>query len=71
MPPSSAGASAFITPLLAAVQERPLVAVLGPSGSGKSSLVFAGLLPAPAGRGRVAVASAGPATVRSTAWPPY
>jgi energy-coupling factor transporter ATP-binding protein EcfA2 len=27
------------------VQNKPLVAVIGPSGSGKSSLVFAGLLP--------------------------
>jgi predicted ABC-type transport system involved in lysophospholipase L1 biosynthesis ATPase subunit len=31
--------------LLEIVQRQPLVAVLGPSGSGKSSVVFAGLLP--------------------------
>ena len=31
--------------LLVAVQQKPLVAVIGASGSGKSSLVFAGLLP--------------------------
>ena len=43
--PFFCGRERFITPLLAAVQERALVAVLGPSGSGKSSLVFAGLLP--------------------------
>jgi hypothetical protein len=35
-----------IRELVAHVQEHPLVAVVGPSGSGKSSLVFAGLLPA-------------------------
>ncbi|MGH3755109.1 MAG: serine protease [Pseudonocardiaceae bacterium] len=31
--------------LVTEVQRRPLVAVVGPSGSGKSSVVFAGLLP--------------------------
>jgi len=31
--------------LLEAVRDRPLVALLGPSGSGKSSVLFAGLLP--------------------------
>ncbi|MGB3300710.1 MAG: CHAT domain-containing protein, partial [Phormidesmis sp.] len=31
--------------LLAAVVQQPFVAVVGPSGSGKSSIVFAGLLP--------------------------
>jgi len=31
--------------LLAAVQRQPLVAVVGPSGSGKSSLVYAGVVP--------------------------
>ncbi len=43
--PFFCGRERFTTPLRAAVQERTLVAVLGPSGSGKSSLVFAGLLP--------------------------
>ena len=32
--------------LAAAVKTKPLVAVVGPSGSGKSSVVFAGLIPA-------------------------
>ena len=31
--------------LLAAVNQQPLIAVTGPSGSGKSSVVFAGLIP--------------------------
>ena len=40
------GREAFIEQLLAALQEQPLVAVVvGSSGSGKSSLVYAGLLP--------------------------
>jgi hypothetical protein len=34
-----------IARLKALVEERPLVLIVGPSGSGKSSLVFAGLLP--------------------------
>lgn len=33
--------------VLTAVTQRPLTAVIGPSGSGKSSLVFAGVLPRP------------------------
>ncbi|MCP4684028.1 MAG: hypothetical protein GY867_01145, partial [bacterium] len=32
--------------LLESVRQNPLVAVLGPSGSGKSSIVFAGMIPA-------------------------
>lgn len=39
------GRDSFITQLVAAVQTQPLVTVIGPSGSGKSSVVFAGLLP--------------------------
>ena len=40
------GRETFIDRLVAAVEgEAPLVAVIGPSGSGKSSVVFAGLLP--------------------------
>jgi serine/threonine-protein kinase len=39
------GREAFVGQLLEAVQRQTLVAVLGPSGSGKSSVVFAGLLP--------------------------
>ena len=39
------GRERVIQTLVAAVKQQPLVAVVGPSGSGKSSLVFAGLLP--------------------------
>jgi formylglycine-generating enzyme required for sulfatase activity len=40
------GREAFIEPLFEAVLKRNLVAVIGPSGSGKSSIVQAGLVPA-------------------------
>src|SRR5205823_15055591 len=39
------GRETFTQSLLEAVRRMPLVAVVGPSGSGKSSVVFAGLLP--------------------------
>ncbi|MGB7440069.1 MAG: AAA family ATPase [Coleofasciculaceae cyanobacterium] len=39
------GRSKFINDLVQAVRTKPLVAVVGASGSGKSSLVLAGLLP--------------------------
>ena len=39
------GREVFIKQLMDSVQNKPLIAVIGPSGSGKSSLVFAGLLP--------------------------
>ncbi|MBV8886677.1 MAG: CHAT domain-containing protein, partial [Chroococcidiopsidaceae cyanobacterium CP_BM_RX_35] len=39
------GREQFIQELVAAVNTKPLVAVVGPSGSGKSSVVFAGLVP--------------------------
>jgi len=39
------GREAFIEQLITAVQEKQFVAVIGSSGSGKSSVVFAGLLP--------------------------
>jgi len=39
------GRETVVAHLLEAVHHQPLVAVIGPSGSGKSSLVFAGLLP--------------------------
>ena len=39
------GREAFTQQMLEAVQQQSLVTVLGPSGSGKSSVVFAGLLP--------------------------
>ena len=39
------GRNKATTSLVAAVNSRPLVAVVGASGSGKSSLVFAGLIP--------------------------
>ena len=39
------GRDRAIQDLLIAVQQQPFVAVTGPSGSGKSSIIFAGLLP--------------------------
>ncbi len=39
------GREAFTNKLVAAVRKKPLVAVIGRSGSGKSSVVFAGLIP--------------------------
>jgi WD40 repeat protein/tetratricopeptide (TPR) repeat protein len=39
------GREAFVTELQTAVARKPFVAVIGASGSGKSSVVFAGLLP--------------------------
>ncbi|MFT5193799.1 MAG: WD40 repeat protein/energy-coupling factor transporter ATP-binding protein EcfA2 [Candidatus Promineifilaceae bacterium] len=39
------GREAFVTQLQEAVEKQPFVPVLGPSGSGKSSLIFAGLFP--------------------------
>lgn len=39
------GREAFISQLLQALDQKHLITVLGPSGSGKSSVVFAGLLP--------------------------
>jgi WD40 repeat protein/DNA-binding SARP family transcriptional activator len=39
------GRDSFVQQLLANVHERDMVAVIGPSGSGKSSVVFAGLFP--------------------------
>jgi WD40 repeat protein/energy-coupling factor transporter ATP-binding protein EcfA2 len=39
------GREQFTSDLVAAVKTKPLVAVVGPSGSGKSSVVFAGLIP--------------------------
>ena len=39
------GREAFIQQLVDAVHRKPLVAVVGSSGSGKSSVVFAGLIP--------------------------
>ncbi len=39
------GREVMIDRLVDAVQQQPVVALVGPSGSGKSSLIFAGLLP--------------------------
>ncbi|MCA9928838.1 MAG: serine/threonine-protein kinase PknK, partial [Anaerolineales bacterium] len=39
------GREAFTEQLIEAVETQPLIAVIGPSGSGKSSVVHAGLLP--------------------------
>jgi len=43
--PFFCGRETFTEQLLVAVQKKPLVAVIGASGSGKSSVVFAGLIP--------------------------
>ncbi|MCP4403775.1 MAG: CHAT domain-containing protein [bacterium] len=40
------GRDSYTTKLVEAVQNQPLTAVIGASGSGKSSLVYAGLIPA-------------------------
>ena len=53
------GRQSFVARLVAATARQPLVAVVGPSGVGKSSVVFAGLLPALA---RQAQVDATPAT---------
>ncbi|MDF5715847.1 MAG: hypothetical protein PUP93_18675 [Rhizonema sp. NSF051] len=39
------GREKFIASLVSAANSNPLVAVIGASGSGKSSVVFAGLIP--------------------------
>ncbi|WP_156818202.1 nSTAND1 domain-containing NTPase [Mastigocladopsis repens] len=39
------GRETFVNGLVEAVNEQPLVGVIGPSGSGKSSIVYAGLIP--------------------------
>ena len=39
------GREVFADQLIERVRGKPLVAVIGPSGSGKSSLIFAGLFP--------------------------
>jgi len=39
------GRETFVNGLFEAVHKQPLVAVIGPSGSGKSSVIFAGLVP--------------------------
>ncbi|MCB0210220.1 MAG: PD40 domain-containing protein [Anaerolineae bacterium] len=39
------GRETFVNQLVEVVEQQPLVAVTGPSGSGKSSVVFAGLVP--------------------------
>ena len=39
------GRETFVNGLVQATHSQPLVAVIGPSGSGKSSVVFAGLIP--------------------------
>ncbi|NJO53344.1 MAG: hypothetical protein HC840_32480, partial [Leptolyngbyaceae cyanobacterium RM2_2_4] len=43
------GREALAEKLTQVVYQRPLVAIIGASGSGKSSLVFAGLIPATCG----------------------
>ncbi|WP_414581625.1 CHAT domain-containing protein, partial [Scytonema sp. PCC 10023] len=39
------GRETFVNELLQTIRKQPLVGVIGPSGSGKSSVVFAGLIP--------------------------
>ncbi len=39
------GRESYIAQLVEAVQKKPFSAIIGPSGSGKSSVVFAGLVP--------------------------
>jgi WD40 repeat protein len=39
------GRETFVNGLVEAVKKQPLIAVIGPSGSGKSSVVYAGLIP--------------------------
>ncbi len=39
------GREEFVNTLVKVVHQQPLVALIGPSGSGKSSIVFAGLIP--------------------------
>jgi WD40 repeat protein len=52
------GRDTFTDTLVSAVhtQRKPMVAIIGPSGSGKSSVVFAGLIPRLRGMGEWAVA---------------
>jgi DNA-binding SARP family transcriptional activator/WD40 repeat protein/tRNA A-37 threonylcarbamoyl transferase component Bud32/type II secretory pathway predicted ATPase ExeA len=49
------GRRALVAQLVEAIDDRALVAVVGPSGSGKSSLVHAGAVPALRGRGDLVV----------------
>lgn len=49
------GREAYTAGLLAEAKRKPLLAVVGPSGSGKSSLVFAGLVPALRREGRLII----------------
>ena len=51
------GRSAYVEQLVGAVRRQRLVAVVGPSGSGKSSVVFAGLVPRLREEGRWLIAS--------------
>ncbi|UKO95946.1 nSTAND1 domain-containing NTPase [Nostoc sp. UHCC 0870] len=51
------GREKFITQLVEAVNNQPIVPVMGASGSGKSSVVFAGLLPHLQANGNVEIVS--------------
>lgn len=51
------GREKFIASLVEAVNSKPLVPVVGASGSGKSSVVFAGLIPSLRGSGNVEIVS--------------
>jgi WD40 repeat protein/energy-coupling factor transporter ATP-binding protein EcfA2 len=61
------GRDAAIHELVARVREHPFIAVVGPSGSGKSSLVFAGLLPALRKQGHTTMWDV--VTLRPGKWP--
>ncbi len=54
------GRDTFVNGLVQATHSQPLVAVIGPSGSGKSSVVFAGLIPQLRTEGNWLIESFGP-----------
>ena len=56
------GREKFVDALVQATHKQPLVAVVGPSGSGKSSVVFAGLVPQLRGEGDWLIESFRPGT---------
>ena len=62
------GRDAFTRELVEAVDQHPFVAVVGASGSGKSSVVQVGLIPALRRRGGWAGASGGPDGLPEVAW---
>ena len=63
------GRDAMVDTLQRALRRRPVLPLLGASGSGKSSLVFAGLVPRLAREGPGATASSGLGRTPSMPWP--